>query len=404
MNEMHKKKIIFVHIALWIGGIETALVNMLNRMDYDRYNVTCLILSDNTDIADRITPKCRFIIADRHHTVSFPDRYKYGKCYDLRSIPQKASLIRKAAGKIAGAFGWLENQTYIHYIKRHFKDESFDVSIAFSGIAGETAIKALRAKKYYSFYHYSDMKRVYHDTVAYSKSEKIFAVSERLAEQLKNFMPEYEKKIEALPNLTNVQFIHERAEEPCSLRKKENDFIIVSCGRLVQDKGFDLAIQACKILVDKGYVNIQWYILGEGVEKNHLQADIQKLGLQYHFYLLGQHNNPYRYMNACDIYVQPSRIEAYGLAIIEAMILEKPVVSTHTDGSQELIEDGKTGVLCETTAEAISDAIEVLYCDSEKRYEIQENLSKEDFDKTNRQVMERLYELFDDEKGNRPEL
>ena len=46
-----KKKLIFITEALWIGGIETALVNLLNRLDYDRYNVTCLILRDCQEMA-----------------------------------------------------------------------------------------------------------------------------------------------------------------------------------------------------------------------------------------------------------------------------------------------------------------------------------------------------------------
>ena len=52
-----KKKILFISEALWIGGIETALVNLLNRMDYEKYDVTCLVVRGSLDIADRITPK-----------------------------------------------------------------------------------------------------------------------------------------------------------------------------------------------------------------------------------------------------------------------------------------------------------------------------------------------------------
>lgn len=56
-----KKKLIFITEALWIGGIETALVNLLNRLDYDRYDVTCLILRDCQEMAYRITPQSRLI-------------------------------------------------------------------------------------------------------------------------------------------------------------------------------------------------------------------------------------------------------------------------------------------------------------------------------------------------------
>ncbi len=79
-NDM-KKKIIFIHNALWIGGIETALVSILNRIDYDRYDVTCLITSDNQQMSKNIPKVCKLIFADRYHTVSFSSPYKFAKLF-----------------------------------------------------------------------------------------------------------------------------------------------------------------------------------------------------------------------------------------------------------------------------------------------------------------------------------
>lgn len=75
-----KKKLIFITEALWIGGIETALVNLLNRLDYNRFDVTCLVLRDSLDVADRITPQCRLIVSDRQHKVTFPKGYGASVC------------------------------------------------------------------------------------------------------------------------------------------------------------------------------------------------------------------------------------------------------------------------------------------------------------------------------------
>lgn len=59
------KKVLFITQALWLGGIETALVNLLNHLDYDRFEVTCLITEDYRDMAGQITEKCRLLVADR---------------------------------------------------------------------------------------------------------------------------------------------------------------------------------------------------------------------------------------------------------------------------------------------------------------------------------------------------
>ncbi len=66
-----KRKLIFITEALWIGGIESALVNLLNRIDYEKYDVTCLVLRGSLDLADRMPPECRLIVADRQHPVTF---------------------------------------------------------------------------------------------------------------------------------------------------------------------------------------------------------------------------------------------------------------------------------------------------------------------------------------------
>ena len=74
-----KKTILFVTKALWIGGIETALVNLLKQFDYEKYDVTLLVLRAERDMLDQIHPKCRVLIADREKTVTFSEKYRYSR-------------------------------------------------------------------------------------------------------------------------------------------------------------------------------------------------------------------------------------------------------------------------------------------------------------------------------------
>lgn len=62
--------------------------------------------------------------------------------------------------------------------------------------------------------------------------------------------------------------------------------------------------------------------------------------------LVGMKGNPYPYIKRADLYVQPSRFESFGLTIKEAMILEKPILSTDTLGAKEIIQNQKSGILC----------------------------------------------------------
>ena len=88
---------------------------------------------------------------------------------------------------------------------------------------------------------------------------------------------------------------------------------ILTIGRLVDVKGYDLAIKACYKLKSKGY-NFKWYVIGEGNLKSKLENMIKEFQLEDTFILLGIYQNPYVFLKQCDIYVQPSRFEGYGLA------------------------------------------------------------------------------------------
>ena len=392
--KMKKKKIIFVHLALWIGGIETALVNMLNRMDYEKYDVTCLITSDYQEMAGHITPKCRLLIADRGHCVSFQQKYPYDRVFRLMEKPGSETPLRMLRYRAAQSLRGWENARYIDYIRGLLQEEHFDTAIAFSGKVNELTVRAIRADRYLSFYHYSDLRRVYHDEIGYKKSARIFAVSDRLTQRLREYLPAHRDKIEPLPNLTDVDSIRRRSSEACPLAFPEDRFHIVSCGRLVGDKGFDLAIQACAQLVGKGHTSILWTIVGEGPERSQLQALVKELGMEEHVRFAGQQSNPYAIMKAGDMFVQSSRIEAFGLTIIEAMIVGTPVISTRTDGGLELLGDEQFGLLCDAAVPSIADAVEKMLRDPQLRQQFAARLAQRDFDSMNRAIMQRLYEVL----------
>ena len=180
-----KKKLIFITEALWIGGIETALVNLLNRLDRERYDVTCLILRDERETASRITAECRLLVADRHHTVSFEKPYRYARMYDLMEEPQHASRVRRLVWRaLRLALRAPEARRYSAYIKDQLGGEHFDTAIIYSDRAAEYAVRAVNADRFLMFYHHGAMRREYHDTFGYRRAEKIIAVSEALAEKL----------------------------------------------------------------------------------------------------------------------------------------------------------------------------------------------------------------------------
>lgn len=390
-----KKKLIFITEALWIGGIETALVNLLNRLDYNRFDVTCLVLRDSLDVADRITPQCRLIVSDRQHKVTFPKGYGCKRLYNIMEEPQNATKFRRFIwSALRVVFRAAEARCYASYVKKQLKGEHFDTAVIYSDRAAETAVRAVSADRFLMFYHHGAMRREYHDAYGYRKADKVIAVSLALAEKLRTYRSKYADKIISVNNIIDIDGVREKGLDIPTVKFSADCFNIVSCGRLSHAKGMDIAVDACAKLVADGFTGFHWYIVGGGPEESALREQIMRLGLEDCVSLLGMQSNPYPYIRCADLYVQPSRFEAFGLTIREAQVLAVPVLSTRTDGSAELISDGETGLLCESDADSIAAAIIRLYNAPKLRESIQAELQNYDFERDNSAILNQLYSLL----------
>ena len=389
-----KKKIIFVTKALWIGGIETALVNLLNYFDFNRYEVTVLVLHAELNMAPRLPLSCRLLVLDREKQYSFKEKYPYVKLYKLTEKPVNPSKLHQMLFWTVPIIRWCETKLYIRYVHDVMADESFDTAIIYSDVVAEETIKAIRAKKYIMFYHHGAMRHVYHDKIGYRRCEKIVAVSEHQANNLRRFVPSFANKIIVIHNLTDVAGIIEKSESPVSETFDSSKFHIVTVGRIAREKGIDLAVRACAELVGKGFCGFQWWIVGGGPEEEAIRDMIKQLNLEGYICMMGMKDNPYPYMKRANLYVQPSRVEGYPMTILEAMILGKVVVSTNNPGAREIITNDKTGVLCNDSSKAIADTI--MKVSENKKYfkEIENNIQKIDFDKMNKECMNILEEIL----------
>ena len=157
-------------------------------------------------------------------------------------------------------------------------------------------------------------------------------------------------------------------------------------------KGFDLAVKALRILHDKGLTNIKWYVVGYGGYEAELKELIAKNNLEKSFVLLGKKTNPYPYIKACDLYVQPSRYEGKAVTVTEAKILRKPILITNYPTSGSQVEDGIDGIICEGSAEGIAEGIQQLYLNDELRSTLIKHTEKKDY--SNEFELEKLYAVI----------
>jgi len=131
----------------------------------------------------------------------------------------------------------------------------------------------------------------------------------------------------------------------------------VASGRLTAQKGFDRLIRVMKRLKQCCYDDFGLIILGQGEEKEALETQIEKEDLKDSVKLLGFQRNPYPFVAMSDLLVCSSRAEGYSLVIAEAMVLGVGIISTNCSGPNELLDNGKYGLLVNNEEDALYDAM-----------------------------------------------
>ena len=369
-----KEKLLIVTHHLTIGGVQKSLISALKCFDYDKYDVTLYLRKNRTTLLPYIDKRVNVIIneAKTHYY-----RKPYAVCLQIKSALYKIlgkTEKMKACDKELADRMRVDSMEYEK--NTYFKDKVFDKAVAYvQGYTVQFVDEYIRAKEKYMFFHTStDEIHEVHE-MALPQMKKIAALHDEQKELIKEWYKLDDEKITIVENYVDRETVIAQSSE-YSVDRPEDRTVLCSCGRLSPVKGFDLAVECAKMLKEKN-VNFFWHFVGDGPEKNNLSALIGKYELQNHIQITGMKENPYPYMRACDIYVQPSYEESWGLTIVEAQKLLKPVVSTATVGGKKLVND-KNGVVTEISAESLADGIIRLMSDEQLYKNIADYLENND--------------------------
>ena len=376
------KKILFIMNNLNCGGAEKALVSLLKTIDYSKYEVDLLLFRHEGIFLKQVPEEVNIL----------PEPFGY-KYYDMSSIKAIKELLKQ--GRIGDAIRRIkaifiyksEKDTYRcgqkvwPYVSKMFGklNKKYDVAIGYlENNPIYYCVDNVDAKKKIGFIH-NDYDKLglnpIGDRIYFNKLDNIVTVSEECAEVLKNRFPENKDKVRVMYNIVSPSIINEMSREKIDIKNAEINLATV--GRLNYQKGYDMAIEACKKLVEKGY-DIKWNVLGEGEERVNLESLIKKYKLQDRFILLGIKENPYPYVRNADIYVQTSRFEGKSIAIDEAKILNKPILVTNFTTVRDQISDGVNGLIVDMDVESIVEGLESLIKDSNLRNRLKNNLASEE--------------------------
>ena len=181
----------------------------------------------------------------------------------------------------------------------------------------------------------------------YSKFDSIACVSNGVKDAFIKKYGEIIENIQTVYNLFDEENILTLSKEECEYQKKTN--VIVSVGRLVEQKGFDRLLRVQKRLNEENILSELW-IIGEGEKRLELEEFIENNKLN-NVKLLGFQNNPYKYMAQADVFVSSSIAEGYSTVITESVVLGVPVISTNTSGANEPIEVPRCSLVVEDEEE-----------------------------------------------------
>ena len=375
---MKKKKLLIVAHHLTIGGVQKSLISALKAIDYEKFDVTLYLRKNRTDLLSFVDERVKVIIND-------DKTHYYRKPYAV--LLQGLEAFWKLSGQKERAEKYNKKlaETLVNYSmeyekKRFFSSENYDIAIAY--LEGYTALfvsECVNAEKKFIFFHTSvDELHEVHEKII-TNFQKIVAIHSEQKELIKEWYPSVKDRITVVENYCDKKLIEEQSKA-FEVEKPDNKLVLCSCGRFSQVKGFDIAVESARILKEKN-INYLWYFVGDGPERSVVEELINQNGLNENIIITGMQKNPYPYINACDIYVQPSREESFGLTIIEAQYLNKPVVSTVTMGGEKIIKNEENGVLCDISNTEISNAIETLYHNKELAEQISMNLKNTDYSK-----------------------
>lgn len=406
-----KMKRIFISIHyLEIGGAERSLIGLLNALDYRKYEVDLFVYEHRGEFM-KLIPKEVHLLPEI-------------KSYAAIEKPIVQALKEGQVGVVAGRVWakWKSKQfskkcdnnnniaafQYIAssvspFLPSLYGYGEYDLAISFL-IPHNIVRDKVRAKRKWAWVH-TDYSFLELDTKTelpvWSAYDKIACVSEDVAKGFLTKFPSLKDKIIAFENILSPKFIRGQAEiglesislefrgkslesqnQESSLNPQLSTLNFLSVGRYTSAKNFDNVPFICKLLVKKG-LHFKWYIIGFGGDEALIRSNIEKAGMQDICILLGKKENPYPFMKACDIYIQPSRYEGKAVTVREAQILCKPVIITNYATSASQVKNGVDGIIVSQGNEQTAEGIYTFVQDKALQEQIVNYLQTHDYGNEN---------------------
>jgi glycosyltransferase involved in cell wall biosynthesis len=355
-----KKKILFIISNMESGGVSKSMSNLLSVIDTKCYDVDCFILIPK-GIHMAGIPSSVNIITNEKTALFFSPSLKnllklVGKGWLYWAVLRVCAAVLMKTNKGWGA--WLLSKGIDGLPK------SYDLAVDYNGQQQlYFLIDRVKAQKKVTFFHSDYAEWPYYfsmDKKYLPKADVIFTISNTCVESLKKYFPSASPKIKLFENISSIANLRNIANEKVTDALDGIFLKLITIGHLHKQKGTNLAIEAAKILKEKG-VPFKWYFIGQNQDATLYQKMVKDFQLERDVVFMGIKSNPYPYINQADIVVHPSLFEGKSIALDEAKILCKPIVVTNFSTVNDQFTDRVNASICEMNPASIADHIIELF-------------------------------------------
>ena len=359
------KKVLIASYNLGYGGIETSLINLLKNMDLKKFNVT--------------------LVLEKKEGVFLSDVPKGIKIKEYKVSNNKNVFIRKGINLLK-RIKWLL-----------FNYKKYDSSICYATYSGPCSFVARTASNNKIMFVHNDYFEIYKENKEMTKDffenlkineyNHIVFVSNESREKMQKLFPELKDNMITINNLIDHKKIITLSKEE-NIKKIKDKKVFLFIGRLDEEqKKVSRIIEVANLFKDNK--DIEFWLLGDGVYKEEYEEKIKKYKLK-NIKMLGAKKNPYPYIKACDCILLTSDYEGFPVVYNEAIILNKPIITTVCVSDEIInIEDG-FGKICNREINSIVKAINTFL---KKDFKIDKKL---DFTLINKNRVDMIMRLLED--------
>lgn len=357
------KKILFAAHSLGLGGIETALITLLEELVKKEYEITLVLEKKEGIFLDTLNPKIKVIEYTPSSNKIVPIRKLINLCKQIKFKMQHKNKFDFAAAYATYSLsnGFVartasENSAlwvHIDYLTKYENDEE-------------------KTKNYYKQLKCEEFKQI------------VF-VSKESRDNFVKLFPQSEAKAIYCNNLIDGKKILEKAQEQIP-EQKEDITTFLNVGRHDEkQKKLTRLIETAEKLKQEG-LKFRILFVGDGQDSEHYKQMVENKQLQDTIIFLGKKKNPYPYYKISDCVILTSDYEGYPVVFLESMILKKPILTTNVSDYEQI--EGKYGIVTNKEVSSIYQAMKNFI---QNGFEQKEQF---DYQKYNQEILQNLEKLF----------